>query len=152
MSERRRVATQGRGEPSVWRDESGKFSIRGIFALALMVGMVYFGMKVIPARASAYQFDDAIRDEVVFAGGRRSSDEAITRSLVDRAAMLGLPIKAEVSRGGRSRFTDSRCHGKSVSRGPSGCHGAWSLSSGVAEGASLAVLTRRWRRPQALER
>ncbi len=95
MSERRRVATQGRGEPSVWRDESGKFSIRGIFALALMVGMIYFGMKVIPVRASAYQFDDAIRDEVVFAGGRRSSDEAIKRNLVDRAAMLGLPIERD---------------------------------------------------------
>ena len=94
MGERRRVATQGRGEPSVWRDESGKSSIRGIFALALMVGMVYFGMKVIPVRTSAYQFDDAIRDEVVFAGGRRSSDEAIKRNLVGRAAMLGLPIQS----------------------------------------------------------
>lgn len=93
MGERRRVATQKRGERSVWRDESGKSSIRGVFALALVVGMVYFGMKVIPVRATAFQFDDAIRDEVVFAGGRRSSDEAIKRNLVDRAAMLGLPIE-----------------------------------------------------------
>ena len=77
MGERRRVATQKRSERSVWRDESGKSSIHGVFALALVVGMVYFGMKVIPVRATAYQFDDAIRDEVVFAGGRRSSDEAI---------------------------------------------------------------------------
>ena len=92
MGERRRVATHGRGERSVWRDESGKSSIHGIFALALIVGMVYFGMKVIPVRASAYQFNDAIRDEVVFAGGRRSSDEAIKRNLVDRAEMLGLKI------------------------------------------------------------
>ncbi|MCH7823256.1 MAG: DUF4845 domain-containing protein [Acidobacteria bacterium] len=93
MGERRRVATQKRSERSVWRDESGKSSIHGVFALALVVGMVYFGMKVIPVRATAYQFDDAIRDEVVFAGGRRSSDEAIKRNLVDRAAMLGLPIE-----------------------------------------------------------
>ena len=93
MGERRRVATQGRSEPSVWRGESGKSSIRGIFALAVMVGMVYFGMKLLPVRAAAYQFNDAVRDEVVFAGGRRSSDEAIKRNLVDRAAMLGLPIE-----------------------------------------------------------
>lgn len=93
MDERRRVATHGRGVPSGWREDSGKFSIRGILALAVVVGMVYFGMKVLPVRASAYQFDDAIRDEVVFAGGRRSSDEAIKRNLVGRAEMLGLPIR-----------------------------------------------------------
>ena len=93
MGERRRVATHGRGEPSVWRNASGKASIRGIFALALMVGMVYFGMKVIPVRASAFQFNDAIRDEVWSAGGRRSSDDTIKRNLVGRAVMLGLPIR-----------------------------------------------------------
>ncbi len=93
MGERRRVATHGRGAPSGWRGESGKASIRGILALAVVVGMVYFGMKVLPVRASAYQFDDAIRDEVVFAGGRRASDDAIKRNLVGRAEMLGLPIR-----------------------------------------------------------
>ncbi len=93
MVERRRVATQGRGEPSVWRDESGKSSIRGIFALVLIVGMVYFGMKVIPVKTSSFQFNDAIRDEVWSAGGRRSSDDTIKRNLVGRAVMLGLPIQ-----------------------------------------------------------
>ncbi len=83
----------GFAEPSVWRYESGKSSILSIFALALTVDMVYFGMKLIPVQASAYQFDDAVRDEVLLAGGRRSSDDAIKRNLVARAVMLGLPIE-----------------------------------------------------------
>jgi hypothetical protein len=94
MGERRRVAPQGGGEPSVWLDQSGKASIRGILALAVIIGMVYFGMKVLPVRASTFQFADAIRDEVMFAGGRRYSDETIRRNLVNVAANLGLPIQS----------------------------------------------------------
>ena len=93
MGERQRVVMQGRGERSVWWDQSGKVAIRGILALAVMVGMVYFGMKLIPARASAAQFADAVRTEVMFAGSRRSSDETIRRNLVNAAGNLGLSIE-----------------------------------------------------------
>ena len=90
MRERRRIAAQGS-----WRDASGKSSIRGIFALLLIVGMVYAGMKLIPVQTSAYQFNDAVRDEVIFAGGRRSSDDAIKRNLTGTALMLGLAIERD---------------------------------------------------------
>ncbi len=93
MGERRRVAMQRRGEPSVWWDQSGKASMRGILALVVVVGMVYFGVKLIPARISAAQFADAVRDEVVFAGGRRASDETIRQILIDVAVNLGLQIE-----------------------------------------------------------
>jgi len=70
-----------------------KSPILKIFALTLMVCTVYFVMKLAPVQASAYQFDDAVRDEVLLAAGRRSSDDAIKRNLVDRAVMLGLPVQ-----------------------------------------------------------
>jgi len=76
-----------------WRDESGKNSIRGIIALALIVGAVYVGVKFLPVRTAAFQFDDAVRDEVVFAGSRRSSDDQIMQSLLESADILGLPIQ-----------------------------------------------------------
>ncbi len=94
MGERQRVAPHRGGEPSVWRDQSGKSSIRGILALAVIVGMVYFGMQVLPVQASTFRFADAIRDQVMLAGGRRYSDETIRRNLVNVAANLGLPIQS----------------------------------------------------------
>ena len=85
------------GGPALhWRDASGKNSIRGVFALLMIVGMVYGGMKFIPVRAAALQFSDAIHDEVVYAGGRRrTTDDEMMTSLLERAAILGLPIKRE---------------------------------------------------------
>jgi len=78
-----------------WRDESGKSSIRGLIALALIIGMGYVGVKFLPVRASAYAFNDAIRDEIVYASNRRTNNEQIKKNLLERAAMLGLPIKPE---------------------------------------------------------
>ena len=99
MSERARAENSEGGLRHLARDQSGKNSLRGIFALVLVVSMVYFGMKFIPVRASAYQFDDAIRDEVIFVGGRllgrRTSNETIMQTLLVRAATLRLPMKAE---------------------------------------------------------
>ena len=77
----------------VWRGGLEKSPIPNIFALTLIICIVYFGMKLVPVQASAYQFDDAVRDEVLLAGGRRSSDDAIKGRLVERAVMLGLPVE-----------------------------------------------------------
>ena len=99
MSERARAEDSEGGLKHLVRDQSGRNSLRGIFALVLVVSMVYFGMKFIPVRASAYQFDDAIRDEIIFVGGRllgrRTPDETIMKTLLEHAAMLRLPIKRE---------------------------------------------------------
>ena len=76
-----------------WKDQSGKGSLRGLFALVLIVGLVYVGMKFIPVRAQAFQFADAVQDEGTFAGGRRSTDDQIKRNLLEQAQMLGLPIE-----------------------------------------------------------
>lgn len=96
MREQRRADALEGGLALPWRDASGKNSIRGLFALVLVVGMVYGGMKFVPVRAAALQFSDAIRDEVVYAGGRRrTTDEEMLTSLLERAVILGLPIKRE---------------------------------------------------------
>ena len=64
--------------------------------------MVYFTMKFIPVRAAAYQFDDAIRDEDVYAGSRRTNDDQIMKDLLEKAVILGLPITREKIRIQRS--------------------------------------------------
>lgn len=90
----RRWATWEPGSPRALRDdETGKGTIRTLIALAIISAVVYAGVKFIPARAAAYQFDDAVRDEVTFAASRRSTDEAIRRNLMEAAQMLELPIQ-----------------------------------------------------------
>lgn len=78
---------------SGWRDPSGRMSFRGLVALFLVAAAIYAGMKLIPIRAAALSFDDAVRDEVIFAASRRSRDEDIRKALLDRARDLGLPVR-----------------------------------------------------------
>ena len=76
-----------------WCHEAGRASLRGLLALLIVGSVVYVGFKVLPVRTAAYQFEDALRDEVVLAASRRrTTDDNIRRSLVERAAELGLPV------------------------------------------------------------
>jgi len=93
LIERQRTQELRLAKLLVWRGGLEKSPILKVFALTLMVCIVYFVMKLAPVQASAYQFDDAVRDEVLLAGGRRSSDDAIKGSLVERAVILGLPVQ-----------------------------------------------------------
>lgn len=95
MDERQRGAGRRGGSQQLWRDESGKSSIRGLIALAMMVALVYAGYEFLPVRTAAYAFNDAIREQVIFAGSRRSSDEQIMENLLDEATILGLPVRRE---------------------------------------------------------
>lgn len=83
----------GRRRRLSWRDPSGKSSLRGIVALLLVGAGVYLGMKLIPVRAAAYQFNDAVREQVTFAGSRRSGDDRIRRELTAQARELNLPVR-----------------------------------------------------------
>ena len=94
MHEQRTDSGREGGVALHWRDDSGKSSIRGVLALAVIVAMVYIGVKVIPVRTAALQFSDAMREEVVYAGGRRRmTNDEIMSSLLERAVILGLPIE-----------------------------------------------------------
>ena len=79
---------------ALWRDDRGKSNIGALLALLVLVGGVYIGLKFIPVRASAYQFDDTVREQVVYAGARRRKlgDQEVMRNLMERAEDLGLPI------------------------------------------------------------
>jgi hypothetical protein len=100
-----RATGAGRGRrPSLLRDESGKSSMRGLVALLIVAATVYVGFKVLPVRTSAYRFNDAIRDEVIYAGSRRWNDDMIMQNLLDQATILGLPVtrgNITITRSGR---------------------------------------------------
>lgn len=80
--------------PVRWRGESGKAGLGSLVALVLLVVTVYLGMTIIPVRAAAYQFDDTVREQVVYAGARRRrvGDDEVNRNLLEKAEELGLPV------------------------------------------------------------
>jgi hypothetical protein len=77
-----------------WAGQSGKGTLRNFITLTLVVAAVYAGVKFLPVRAAAFQLDDAIREQVVFAGSRRRrmGDEEVRRNILERAEDLRLPL------------------------------------------------------------
>ena len=77
-----------------WGGESGKAGLGSLIGIVVLVVAVYLGMKIIPVRASAYQLDDAVREQVVYAGARRRrvGDDEVNRNLLETAEELGLPV------------------------------------------------------------
>ena len=75
-------------------DTRGVGAIRALLTLAVVVTMIYVGIKFVPVRAAAFRFDDTVREQVVLAGStrRRVTEQQIRSLLVERAVELGLPV------------------------------------------------------------
>lgn len=76
-------------------EEAGAGAIRTVVTLAFVVSVVYAGFKFIPVKAASFQFEDAIREQVVLAGVRRRrvTEQQVQNLLVERAAELGLAVE-----------------------------------------------------------
>lgn len=77
-------------------EEAGAGAIRTVVTLAFVVSVVYAGFQFIPVKAASFQFEDAVREQVVLAGVRRRrvTEQQVRTLLVERAAELGLPVEA----------------------------------------------------------
>jgi hypothetical protein len=77
-----------------WASERGKAQLGGLLMVLVLVCGVYLGMKFVPVRSAAYQFDDTVREQVVYAGARRRrmGDQEVMRNLMEAADELRLPI------------------------------------------------------------
>ena len=86
----------------------GRGRLGAVLGLLVLTGMAYLGLKFIPVRAAAYQFEDALRDQVLLANSRRApSDAQIRTNLRHRAVELGLPVResaVRIQRRSRSRI------------------------------------------------
>ena len=66
---------------------------RQIFILAVLVLLLSAGTQYGPAYYAAFQFNDFVRQEVVFAVTNRKSPERIRIDVVQRAGGLGIDMK-----------------------------------------------------------
>lgn len=78
------------------RSDRGKGTIRTLITLVVVVAGVYAALKFVPVKWAAFQFDDAVREQVVLAGSgrRRVGTDEIRRTILSRAAELRVPIDA----------------------------------------------------------
>lgn len=74
---------------------AGRSSMRGILTLLIVATGVYVGMKLVPVRARAFQFNDAVQQQALTASSQRRppNSEEIRARLMLRAQELGLPLR-----------------------------------------------------------
>ena len=74
------------------RWERGEGRLGTLFALTLVVVLIYLGVKVIPIMINTYAFKDFIEEEARFASVRRD-DEEIKQRVWRKARELDLPVE-----------------------------------------------------------
>ena len=72
--------------------ESGEGRVGFLVALIVVGVAVFLGLKVIPVRISAYEFHDALREEVRFAAVR-DSDKVVADRIMQKAKELEIPLQ-----------------------------------------------------------
>jgi hypothetical protein len=75
--------------------ERGEGRLGTMFALALLVVMIYLGFKVVPVMINSYTLKDFMEEEARFASVRRDDEEIRTR-VFNKARELELPISKEM--------------------------------------------------------
>jgi hypothetical protein len=77
------------------RGQRGEGRIGFILTLVIVVVGVFVGLKVVPVRINAYQFEDLLREEARFASVNRNSDNEIRKRLLDSAQSLDIPLEPQ---------------------------------------------------------
>ena len=82
------------GSPSRVAGSAGRATVSGILTILIVAAGVYIGMKMIPVRARAFQFDDAVQQQALAASAqlRQPTSMEIRARLMTRARQLGLPL------------------------------------------------------------
>jgi hypothetical protein len=99
MQFRSTAATQthlcGAAESQTRERQRGSGRLQAVVWTAILVAMVYVGIKVVPILFSEYQFTDAIQNTARFATVNRQSETDIKTSLVKEAEKDAIPVRAE---------------------------------------------------------
>jgi hypothetical protein len=77
--------------------ERGGSRLKFIFSLAIVVGMIFAAIRVVPVYFANYQFQDALNSESRFAltGYPKRNAEDIRDDIMKKAQDLGIPAKRE---------------------------------------------------------
>ncbi|MBV8205725.1 MAG: hypothetical protein JO041_02955 [Acidobacteria bacterium] len=68
-------------------------TLRSLFGLALLAGLVYATYKAVPVYLSAFEFEDAIKEEARLGAYSKRSEEQIHDVLMKKASELQIPLE-----------------------------------------------------------
>ena len=71
--------------------QRGDGRARFLITLAVFCLLIFGLVKYLPVRINAYQFKEALRDEVRYASANRN-DKVVAKRLLDQAAELAIPL------------------------------------------------------------
>jgi predicted membrane protein len=75
--------------------QRGAGRLKAVLWLAILVSMVYVGIRVVPILYSEYLFQDAMQNTARFASVNRQTVEDIRASLLKEAKLEDLPVRPE---------------------------------------------------------
>jgi hypothetical protein len=75
--------------------QRGSGRLKAIVWLAILVAMVYVGIKVVPVLFSEYEFQDALQTTARFASVNRTSEGEIKDALIKEAEKEDIPVRPE---------------------------------------------------------
>jgi Domain of unknown function (DUF4845) len=85
----------GRSPMAPRNRQSGEGRLKALVVLAILAGMIYVGVKVIPILVNNYEFQDALESTARLATVNRQSAEDIRTAVLKEAQSEEIPIAAE---------------------------------------------------------
>ncbi len=77
------------------RSELGAGRVKTVVSLAFLAALIYSGIKIIPVYVNSYQLNDFIEQQTPYWLTQRTSGDVVQKSILSKAADLGLPISAD---------------------------------------------------------
>lgn len=76
-----------------WKQrEIGGARLKTLFAVVILIVMVYAAIKIVPAYVTNYQLQDSMQEEATFATINRKTPDAIKSDVEKKLADLGLQV------------------------------------------------------------
>lgn len=75
--------------------QRGEGKLKSIIALAIIAGIIYFMVKVIPVYVNNYELEDAMKSEARFASVNRRSAEEVRNNIYAKIKELEIPARPE---------------------------------------------------------
>ncbi len=75
--------------------ERGGARLKLVMAVAVLVGLIHVGWKIIPPYVNNYDLQDSMETEARFAAVNRKTEDDVRDAIFRRAKALGIPARRE---------------------------------------------------------
>lgn len=78
---------------SAWKQhQKGGARLKAVFAVVILIAMIYAAIKIVPAYVTNYQLQDSMQEEATFATVNRKTADAIKTDVEQKLTDLGIQV------------------------------------------------------------